>query len=282
MACLGFISPFSSPSLLFFNLCSQLFANNVHIVYWQRESMIGQSLSRFICSIPVDMVTMVGLLLDGDPTTTIFDAAKESILYSCRHGFSGFAAKLTESEAKLIAGVVSADLPGVVRVLPKRLHYTQTTRSWDLLQVQDSIVNGIVEKGQWAAGRSLAWWIQVAFGCVGIWPEHQSFRDVDMDEIPPNWKGRGKGGYLLSGLDLSSNAASLAAYNVKEAEGVGVIFALFPTKDITSETDIPLVQVDHTVWQNPVVKFGPTKSVTGTPRWLTSLLEDLMALLHQY
>lgn len=33
------------------------------------------------------------------------EAAKESILYSYKHGFSGFAAALTKSQAKLIAGV---------------------------------------------------------------------------------------------------------------------------------------------------------------------------------
>ncbi|GKV21066.1 hypothetical protein SLEP1_g31089 [Rubroshorea leprosula] len=34
------------------------------------------------------------------------EAAKKSILYSYKHGFSGFAAVLTQSQAKLIAGVI--------------------------------------------------------------------------------------------------------------------------------------------------------------------------------
>lgn len=34
------------------------------------------------------------------------EAAKTSILYSYKHGFSGFAAVLTHSQAKLIAGVI--------------------------------------------------------------------------------------------------------------------------------------------------------------------------------
>lgn len=33
------------------------------------------------------------------------ESAKESILYSYKHGFSGFAAVLSQSQAKLIAGV---------------------------------------------------------------------------------------------------------------------------------------------------------------------------------
>lgn len=35
------------------------------------------------------------------------EAAKSSILYSYKHGFSGFAAKLTESQAEDIAGTVT-------------------------------------------------------------------------------------------------------------------------------------------------------------------------------
>lgn len=34
------------------------------------------------------------------------EAAKESILYHYKHGFSGFAAVLTESQAQVIAGVI--------------------------------------------------------------------------------------------------------------------------------------------------------------------------------
>ncbi|KAJ0077318.1 hypothetical protein Patl1_36546 [Pistacia atlantica] len=52
------------------------------------------------------------------------EAAKESILYSYKHGFSGFAAVLIESQAKLIA-----DIPGVVRVIPNKILDLQTTRS---------------------------------------------------------------------------------------------------------------------------------------------------------
>lgn len=35
------------------------------------------------------------------------EAAKRSIIYSYKHGFSGFAARLTETQAKKIAGIIT-------------------------------------------------------------------------------------------------------------------------------------------------------------------------------
>ncbi|CAK7357473.1 unnamed protein product [Dovyalis caffra] len=56
------------------------------------------------------------------------EMASELMVYSYKHGFSGFAAKLTESQVQKVA-----ELPGVVRVIPNSLHKLQTTRSWDFL-----------------------------------------------------------------------------------------------------------------------------------------------------
>lgn len=51
--------------------------------------------------------------------------------------FSGFAARLSEEEARLIA-----QKPGVVSVFPNRLLQLHTTRSWDFLKYQtDLLVN---------------------------------------------------------------------------------------------------------------------------------------------
>ncbi|CAI0378252.1 unnamed protein product [Linum tenue] len=75
------------------------------------------------------------------------EAAEESILYSYKHGFSGFAAALTKSQAKLIA-----DSPGVVWVARNRILTTQTTRSWDYLKVKPELPNGIASRGHSGAG----------------------------------------------------------------------------------------------------------------------------------
>ncbi|XP_030944112.1 subtilisin-like protease SBT3.9 isoform X1 [Quercus lobata] len=106
------------------------------------------------------------------------EAAKESILYSYKHGFSGFAAVLTESQAKLIA-----DFPGVVSVVPNRVLSLQTTRSWDFLQVKRQIANGILSMSHSGNG------IIIGVFDTGIWPESESFKDEGMGEVPSHWKG---------------------------------------------------------------------------------------------
>nr|XP_023888957.1 subtilisin-like protease SBT3.9 isoform X1 [Quercus suber] len=106
------------------------------------------------------------------------EAAKESILYSYKHGFSGFAAVLTESQAKLIA-----DFPGVVRVVPNRVLSLQTTRSWDFLQVKPHIGNGILSMSHSGIGSI------IGVLDTGIWPESESFKDEGMGKVPSRWKG---------------------------------------------------------------------------------------------
>ncbi|XP_044488065.1 subtilisin-like protease SBT3.6 isoform X3 [Mangifera indica] len=106
------------------------------------------------------------------------EAAKESLLYSYKHGFSGFAAILTESQAKLIA-----DIPHVARVIPNKILSLQTTRSWDFLQVNSSIENGIMSKSHSGSGSI------IGVMDTGIWPESESFNDKGMGEIPSHWNG---------------------------------------------------------------------------------------------
>lgn len=45
----------------------------------------------------------------------------------------------------------SSDLPGVVRVIPSRVYNLHTTRSWDFLQVNDQIGDGILLKGRFGS-----------------------------------------------------------------------------------------------------------------------------------
>lgn len=106
------------------------------------------------------------------------ESAMESILYSYKHGFSGFAAILTPYQAAVIA-----DVPGVVRVVPHRILKLQTTRSWDFLQVNTEVVNGIDAEGQSGFGTI------IGIMDTGIWPESESFSDTDMEEVPSRWRG---------------------------------------------------------------------------------------------
>uniref|UniRef100_A0A5B7BFC1 Uncharacterized protein n=1 Tax=Davidia involucrata TaxID=16924 RepID=A0A5B7BFC1_DAVIN len=112
------------------------------------------------------------------------EAASNSMIYSYKHGFSGFAAKLTVSQAQKIAG-----LPGVVRVIPNHFHTLQTTRSWDYLGLglglssHDSPSN-LMHDSNMGDG--------VIIGIVdtGVSPESKVFNDEGLGPIPRRWKGR--------------------------------------------------------------------------------------------
>ncbi|KAM2294770.1 hypothetical protein ACFX1S_034646 [Malus domestica] len=106
------------------------------------------------------------------------EAAKESILYNYKHGFSGFAAVLTPCQAKLIA-----DSPGVVHVIPNRILNLHTTRSWNFLEVNSHIRNGILSKSQSGIGSI------IGIMDTGIWPESESFRDEGMGDAPSRFRG---------------------------------------------------------------------------------------------
>lgn len=60
------------------------------------------------------------------------EQAKTSHVYSYRHGFKGFAAKLTEAQASEIS-----KMPGVVSVFPNTKRSLHTTHSWDFMGLSD-------------------------------------------------------------------------------------------------------------------------------------------------
>ncbi|KAI4306763.1 hypothetical protein L6164_030012 [Bauhinia variegata] len=102
------------------------------------------------------------------------DAVQKSVLHHYKRSFNGFVAKLTEEEAKRMAG-----LDGVVSVFPNGKKHLHTTRSWDFLgfplQVQRA---GTAES-------------DVIIGVLdsGIWPELESFSDKGLGPPPKKWKG---------------------------------------------------------------------------------------------
>ncbi|XP_077246194.1 subtilisin-like protease SBT3.9 [Tasmannia lanceolata] len=106
------------------------------------------------------------------------EAALDSILYNYKHGFSGFAALLTHSQANLIA-----DFPGVVRVMPNHILSLHTTRSWDFLQLKPEPFSGLLSKSRSGDGSI------IGIMDTGIWPESESFKDDGVGEVPSRWKG---------------------------------------------------------------------------------------------
>nr|AAD03431.1 similar to the subtilase family of serine proteases (Pfam: PF00082, score; 45.8, E=1.1e-11, n=2) [Arabidopsis thaliana] len=104
--------------------------------------------------------------------------ANDSMVYSYRHGFSGFAAKLTESQAKKIA-----DLPDVVHVIPDSFYKLATTRTWDYLGLSAANPKSLLHETNMGE--------QIIIGVIdtGVWPESEVFNDSGFGPVPSHWKG---------------------------------------------------------------------------------------------
>lgn len=107
------------------------------------------------------------------------EEAKASHLYSYKHGFKGFAAKLTENQALQIA-----KMEGVVSVFENTKRRLHTTHSWDFIGLAG-------EETMEIPGFPTTNQVNVIIGFIdtGIWPESLSFSDTDMPPVPPGWKG---------------------------------------------------------------------------------------------
>ncbi|RVW14926.1 Subtilisin-like protease SBT3.6 [Vitis vinifera] len=110
-----------------------------------------------------------------------------SVLGSYKHGFSGFAAKLTDSQAQKVA-----DLPGVVHVIPNRLHKLQTTRSWDYLGLSSQSPSNLLHETNMGGG------IIIGLLDTGVCPESEVFNDEGFGPIPSHWKGGCVSGELFN------------------------------------------------------------------------------------
>ncbi|KAL3631958.1 hypothetical protein CASFOL_024942 [Castilleja foliolosa] len=123
-------------------------------------------------------------------------AESNVLLHTYERGFQGFAARLSDEEVKSLSSH-----PGVVSVFPDTVFQVQTTHSWDFLEQQvpdvdfDSTSTSTVES---SSSDTI-----IGFLDTGIWPESQSFNDVDMDPIPSRWKG-----VCMTGINFTSTACN--------------------------------------------------------------------------
>nr|GMD56632.1 subtilisin-like protease SBT3.5 [Ipomoea batatas] len=114
------------------------------------------------------------------------EAAAASMIYSYRHGFSGFAAMMTESQAQTIA-----NLPGVVKVMPNSVYKLQTTRTWDYLGLPFNSANTLLNDSKMGDD------IIVAVLDTGVTPENEAYNDEGVGPIPSKWKGSCQSGQMF-------------------------------------------------------------------------------------
>ncbi|OMO66691.1 hypothetical protein COLO4_30416 [Corchorus olitorius] len=136
-------------------------------------------------------------------------SAANFFLTSYKRSFNGFAAKLTNEEAKKLAS-----MEGVVSVFPIRTLHPLTTRSWDFMGFNDTVI------------RSPAAESNIIIGVIdtGIWPESASFQDKGFGPPPKKWKGVCKGGtnFTCNNKIIGARfASSLTAQTARDFEGHG-------------------------------------------------------------
>ncbi|EFJ05926.1 hypothetical protein SELMODRAFT_187138 [Selaginella moellendorffii] len=119
------------------------------------------------------------------------------IVYSYKHGFDGFAARMTAKQAKAIAGkpsqkallpddsilLLGSGLPDVVSVFPSKTLQLHTTRSWKFLETFSTGL--LYSRSKLGEGADVI----VGVLDTGIWPESASFSDDGMSSPPSRWKG---------------------------------------------------------------------------------------------
>ncbi|KAL4298384.1 hypothetical protein GQ457_12G030640 [Hibiscus cannabinus] len=115
--------------------------------------------------------------------TSLLKRKKNALVHSYNNGFSGFAARLSAEEAHSIA-----QRQGVVSVFPDPVLELHTTRSWDFLNVQTSVV---IDSNPDSNSNSTSHDSDAIIGILdtGIWPESESFNDKAMGPIPSRWNG---------------------------------------------------------------------------------------------
>ncbi|KAL5834119.1 hypothetical protein ACOSQ3_017793 [Xanthoceras sorbifolium] len=113
--------------------------------------------------------------------------ARRSMLYSYKHSFSGFSAKINSTQAASLA-----KMEGVISVFEDRTLKLHTTRSWDFLGLTLNDIDHHHEHE--VTPLQLAYGNDIIVGVLdtGIWPESESFQENEpcLGPIPSSWKGK--------------------------------------------------------------------------------------------
>ncbi|KAF2297962.1 hypothetical protein GH714_006775 [Hevea brasiliensis] len=144
--------------------------------------------------------------------SSVSKGKKNAILRSYRHGFSGFAARLSEAEAQSIA-----QRPGVASVFPDPVFQLHTTRSWDFLKYQTDVEIDSNPTSDSSSSFNGSDTINEIID-TGIWPESESFSDKDMGPILSRWKGTCVKGYNFNSSNFNRKLIGARFYGSEDDE----------------------------------------------------------------
>ncbi|MFQ6658332.1 hypothetical protein Gotur_027646 [Gossypium turneri] len=128
------------------------------------------------------------------------------LIKSYKRSFNGFAAKLTNEEAKKLASFKE-----VVSVFPSKVYHLQTTRSWDFLGLNQTVKRNATAESN----------VIVGVLDTGIWPESDSFSDEGFGPPPKKWKGACKGGQNFTCNNKLIGARAYHSDSARDTEGHG-------------------------------------------------------------
>ncbi|CAL5089949.1 unnamed protein product [Urochloa decumbens] len=150
-----------------------------------------------------------------------------------KHGFSGFAARLSEAEAAALRRK-----PGVVSVFPDPVYQLHTTRSWDFLQqtaVKIDAAAAAARRGSGAHAHHRAATADAdspppspspaasdtIIGLLdsGIWPESPSFNDAGFGPVPTRWNGTCMAGDNFNSSNCNKKLIGARYYNESDVRG---------------------------------------------------------------
>ncbi|KAM1423530.1 hypothetical protein TB2_015765 [Malus domestica] len=141
-----------------------------------------------------------------------------AVVYTYKHGFSGFAARLSNEEARSIA-----EKPGVVSVFPDPLLKLHTTHSWDFLKYQTAlkIDSNLNSKTTDRVSSVTTDGSDTIIGILdtGIWPESESFNDKDTGPVPSRWKGTCMKSHDFNSSNCNRKLIGARFYNTSESDG---------------------------------------------------------------
>ncbi|KAD7478144.1 hypothetical protein E3N88_01280 [Mikania micrantha] len=193
------------------------------------------------------------------------EEAKQSMIYSYKHGFSGFSAKINFTQAATLA-----EMEQVISVFKSRILRLHTTRSWDFMGLNLIPTADHSNPLQLTHGDNTI----VGLFDTGVWPESKSFHEEsNMHPIPRTWKGKCVGGQNFNPKTACNLKLIGARYYLKGYEQERAPLNTSETSEYRSPRDAnghgthtASIAVGSTVKTASFFGFGQGTARGGAPR----------------